>query len=270
MYGDFKSTATLCRKDRRLHLVGPGGRPARRDPLVDRRHRRLRLLPGHRDADSEPWCDARRRPATRSICSMPIPGCRSEIRRDVVSDDHQRLRLRLRAASSSATCRNGRKNALQADPTAAGDSGSVAVIEGVCRRHRRQILALQLHVGRRAFHANLMADTGAPIYASSALLFVGTTDVYMFFATGSDLLASSTPGGTGTFRLYGLKDNYPAAGADHEVRARSRHGVRTPAVWPPASGRRHRHRSPATSCSTRRRPKPRPRRAPTSARTCTR
>src|SRR5258706_15218935 len=51
-----------------------------------------------------------------------------------------------------------------------------------------------------------MVDTGQPIYASSALLFVGTVDVYMFFATGSDLLASSTPGGTGTFKLYGMKD----------------------------------------------------------------
>ncbi len=46
-----------------------------------------------------------------------------------------------------------------------------------------------------AISANLMVDTGQPIYASSALLFVGTTDVYMFFATGSDLLASSAPEG---------------------------------------------------------------------------
>ena len=28
-----------------------------------------------------------------------------------------------------------------------------------------------------------------------------------FFSTGSDLLPSSAPGGTGTFKLYGLKDN---------------------------------------------------------------
>ena len=60
---------------------------------------------------------------------------------------------------------------------------------------------------------DMMVDTGAPIYASSALLFVGSVDVYMFFATGSDLLPASAPGGTGTFRLYGLKDNYPASGA---------------------------------------------------------
>ena len=29
----------------------------------------------------------------------------------------------------------------------------------------------------------------------------------MFFATGSDLLPVTAPGGTGTFKLYGLKDN---------------------------------------------------------------
>jgi hypothetical protein len=43
------------------------------------------------------------------------------------------------------------------------------------------------------------------------LLFVGSTDVYTFFATGSDLLPVTAPGGTGTFKLYGLKDNYPSA-----------------------------------------------------------
>ena len=56
-----------------------------------------------------------------------------------------------------------------------------------------------------------MVDTSQPIYASSALLFVGSADVYTFFATGSDLLPVTAPGGTGTFKLYGLKDNYPSA-----------------------------------------------------------
>jgi hypothetical protein len=58
-----------------------------------------------------------------------------------------------------------------------------------------------------------MADTAQPIYNSSALLFVGSADVYMFFATGSDLLPANAPGGQGTFKLYGLKDNAPASGA---------------------------------------------------------
>jgi hypothetical protein len=58
-----------------------------------------------------------------------------------------------------------------------------------------------------------MVFTDQPIYASSALLFVGSMDVYMFFATGSDLLPVTAAGGTGTFRLIGLKDNAPGAGA---------------------------------------------------------
>ena len=107
---------------------------------------------------------------------------------------------------------DGRKNALQADPTAAGESGSVAVskaylgdIDGTYWRFNFNADGV--------INVNQMVYTGQPIYASSALLFVGTTDVYMFFATGSDLLASNAPGGTGTFKLYGLKDNAPASGA---------------------------------------------------------
>ncbi len=107
---------------------------------------------------------------------------------------------------------NNRKNALQADPTAAGESGSVAV-------SKAYVGDLDGKYWRFTFTptgtitANEMVDTGQPIYASSALLFVGTTDVYMFFATGSDLLPVSAPGGADTFRLYGLKDNSPGAGA---------------------------------------------------------
>ena len=107
---------------------------------------------------------------------------------------------------------NGRKNALQADPTAAGESGSVAVSKAYLGDIDGKYWRFSF-TSAGAITANEMADTGQPIYASSALLFVGSTDVYMFFATGSDLLASSAPGGTGTFKLYGLKDNYPAAGS---------------------------------------------------------
>ena len=56
-----------------------------------------------------------------------------------------------------------------------------------------------------------MVNTDVPIYASSALLSVGSSDLYMFFATGSDMLPANAPGGTGTFRLYGLKDNGTSA-----------------------------------------------------------
>ena len=105
-----------------------------------------------------------------------------------------------------------RKNGLQADPTAAGESLSHVVnkayigdIDGRYWRFR--------FTDTGSISANEMVNTSQPIYASSALLFIGSTDVYMFFATGSDLLASTAPGGVGTFSLYGLKDNYPGAGA---------------------------------------------------------
>jgi Tfp pilus tip-associated adhesin PilY1 len=100
---------------------------------------------------------------------------------------------------------NGVKNALQADPTAAGATGTYTV-------NRAYIGDLDGRYWKFGFtdtgtiSVNMMANTGQPIYASSALLFIGSADVYMFFATGSDLLPSSAPGGTGTFKLYGLKD----------------------------------------------------------------
>jgi Tfp pilus tip-associated adhesin PilY1 len=54
-------------------------------------------------------------------------------------------------------------------------------------------------------------DTNQPVYASSALLFVGTTERYLFFGTGSDYLSAATPGGGSTgqgtaFRLYGVRE----------------------------------------------------------------
>jgi len=86
---------------------------------------------------------------------------------------------------------NGRKNALQADPTAAGESGAVAVTKAYLGDIDGKYWRFNF-TPTGVISANLMADTTQPIYASSALLFVGATDVYMFFATGSDLLASST------------------------------------------------------------------------------
>jgi hypothetical protein len=107
---------------------------------------------------------------------------------------------------------NGRKNGLQADPTAAGENGSHVVtkayigdIDGKYWRFKFDDTGL--------IERSEMTNTGAPIYASSALLFIGSSDVYMFFATGSDLLAAHAPGGSGTFRLFGLKDNDPGSGS---------------------------------------------------------
>jgi hypothetical protein len=43
-------------------------------------------------------------------------------------------------------------------------------------------------------------------------MFVGTSEQYLFFSTGSDLLPSApaATGGTGTFKFYGLKDGLPS------------------------------------------------------------
>ncbi|HVL70103.1 MAG TPA: hypothetical protein VM364_22780 [Vicinamibacterales bacterium] len=107
---------------------------------------------------------------------------------------------------------NGRKNALQADPTAAGEAGSVIVQKAYLGDIDGRYWRFNF-TPTGTISVNQMIDTGQPIYASSALLFIGTAEVYMFFATGSDLLPVTAPGGTGTFRLYGLRDNAPAGGA---------------------------------------------------------
>ena len=107
---------------------------------------------------------------------------------------------------------NGRKNALQADPTASGVSGSHVVQRAYIGDIDGKYWRFDF-TSAGSLSASLMVDTLQPIYASSALLFIGSTDVYMFFATGSDILPSSAPGGTGTFKLWGLKDNSPGAGA---------------------------------------------------------
>lgn len=107
---------------------------------------------------------------------------------------------------------NGRKNAIQADPTAAGDSGSHVVTKAYLGDIDGKYWRFNFN-SAGSLTVTQMIDTAQPIYASSALLFIGSADVYMFFATGSDILPSSAPGGTGTFKLIGLKDNAPAAGA---------------------------------------------------------
>ena len=73
---------------------------------------------------------------------------------------------------------NGRKNALQADPTAAGESGSIAVSKAYLGDIDGRYWRFSFNPAG-TITANLMVDTGQPIFASSALLFVGTVDVYM-------------------------------------------------------------------------------------------
>ncbi|HEV3484515.1 MAG TPA: hypothetical protein VG106_03845, partial [Vicinamibacterales bacterium] len=111
---------------------------------------------------------------------------------------------------------NGRKNALQADPTAAGESGSPTVSKAylgdVDGRYWRFNIA-----STGSITSTLMLDTLQPIYASSALLFIGSSEVYTLFATGSDILPPTTSGGTGIFKLYGLRDNGATASTKFAV-----------------------------------------------------
>jgi hypothetical protein len=105
---------------------------------------------------------------------------------------------------------NGRKNALQADPTAAGSTGSTIVDRAYLGDVDGKYWRFSITSGG-GMSALTMVDTSQPIYSSSALLFVGSVDVYTFFSTGSDLLPVTASGGTGKFKLYGLKDRYPSA-----------------------------------------------------------
>ena len=110
---------------------------------------------------------------------------------------------------------NGRKNTLQADVTAAGDSGSPVVVKAYVGDSDGKYWRFTFDSSGSISRTELV-DTDQPIYSSSALLFVGTTDRYLFFGTGSDLLANTTPGGGATgsgeaFKLYGVKDG-PTSG----------------------------------------------------------
>ena len=98
-------------------------------------------------------------------------------------------------------------NAIQADPTVTSDYGSYVA-------KRAYLGDLDGNYWRFAFNAagtitkTLLKATGQPIYASSALMWVGSTQQYIFFSTGSDMLPTSPVSvyGVGTFKLYGLKE----------------------------------------------------------------
>jgi hypothetical protein len=105
---------------------------------------------------------------------------------------------------------NGRKNTLQADITASGDAFSNVVVKAYAGDSDGRYWRFTLSE-TGSISSNLLYDAGQPIYSSSALLFVGSATRYLFFGTGSDLLAHTTPGGSGTFRLIGLRDN-PSSG----------------------------------------------------------
>jgi hypothetical protein len=101
---------------------------------------------------------------------------------------------------------NGRKNTLQADVTASGEAGSSVVVKAYAGDSDGRYWRFALD-STGAISSTMLHNAGQPIYSSSALLFVGTSERYLFFGTGSDLLSSTTPGGAGTFKLIGLKDS---------------------------------------------------------------
>ena len=127
MYGDLKATRAVCGKDSRLHVVGPRRRIARPCRRLDRGHRRVRLFPRHRGARSPTAARPRRRRG-RDVPPRRRYGIAAWQRAGAsCPTHHQWLRLRSRMRDYRRRRANGRKNALQADPTAAGESGAVAV-----------------------------------------------------------------------------------------------------------------------------------------------
>jgi hypothetical protein len=107
---------------------------------------------------------------------------------------------------------NDVKNAIQADVTASGDFGSHVVTKAYVGDLDGRYFRFELG-SDGAISSTPLLSTGQPIYSSSALLYIGSSQRYLFFSTGSDLLPNTTPGGAGTFKLIGLRDSTgPGAG----------------------------------------------------------
>jgi Tfp pilus tip-associated adhesin PilY1 len=108
---------------------------------------------------------------------------------------------------------NGRKNAIQADVTASGNSGDTVVSQAYVGDVDGKYWRFTFD-STGSISATSLVNTQQPIFSSSALLFVGTAEKYLFFGTGSDLLPNVAPGGgsaTGTaFKLWGIKDGASA------------------------------------------------------------
>lgn len=100
------------------------------------------------------------------------------------------------------------KNALHADPTVTSSYASYVA-------KKAYLGDLDGNYWRFDFDATgaitktKLKSTSQPIYASSALMWIGTTQQYIFFSTGSDMLSSSPSSthGTGTFKLYALRES---------------------------------------------------------------
>ena len=100
-----------------------------------------------------------------------------------------------------------RKNALQADPTVTGAYGSYVATKAYLGDVDGNYWRFNF-TSAGVLTKTLLYTTSEPVYSSSALMWVGSTGLYLFYATGSDWLptAPSSAGGTGTFSMVGLQD----------------------------------------------------------------
>ena len=101
------------------------------------------------------------------------------------------------------------KNALQADPTVTGNYGSYVAKWAYMGDLDGKYYRFQFDATGKIETPLVLTTTNQPIYASSALMYIGSVNRHIFFMTGSDLLptAPSTSGGTGVFKLFGVQDS---------------------------------------------------------------
>jgi hypothetical protein len=102
------------------------------------------------------------------------------------------------------------KNALQADPTVTSDYGSYIAKKAYMGDLQGNYYRFDFtSSGLITKNTIKVTSPRQPVYASSALMWVGSTQQYIFFSTGSDMLPTSPTStyGTGTFKLYGLRDS---------------------------------------------------------------
>jgi hypothetical protein len=100
------------------------------------------------------------------------------------------------------------KNALQADPTAAGGVDDYVVTKAYLGDLDGQYWRFNFNQTGVITASSLM-KAAQPIYNSSALLMLGTSEQYVYFSTGSDSLprVAAAGGNSGPYKLYGLLDN---------------------------------------------------------------
>ncbi len=100
------------------------------------------------------------------------------------------------------------KKALQADPTVTGNYGSYIAKWAYLGDLDGKYYRFEFDETGRIKTPLVVKTTDKPIYASSALMYVGSAYRYVFFMTGSDLLPTSpsSSGGTGQFKLFGVQD----------------------------------------------------------------